>query len=175
MSEFHFDFDPADHFTIDAIGPAGQRTFYLQAGRGIEFVSMICEKEQMRALAEGLLSLLEQIEETFSPAGTAEAASNFDLIEPLIPAWRIAQMGVGYDDEYDRIVIVVQQMIGEEAEDEPEVGRFTLSRRHAEDFAYHALEIITAGRPICPFCGEPIDDDGHFCAGSNGHGKSYVQ
>ncbi|MCO6450041.1 MAG: DUF3090 domain-containing protein [Caldilineales bacterium] len=174
MSDFNYDFDPADHMTIGAIGQPGQRTFYFQAGRGIEFVSMICEKEQMRALGEGLLSLLDQISDAYSRAiPQLDEGIDFALIEPVIPTWRIAQMGVGFDEESDRIVVIVQEMV--EEGDEPEIGRFTVPRALANAFAYHTLNVVEAGRPICPFCGEPMDPDGHFCPGSNGHGKTYVQ
>lgn len=174
MADFTFDFDPADHLTIDAIGEPGQRTFFLQAGRGIEFVSMICEKEQMAALSEGLLGLLDQVAEAFSRStGDPRDAIDFDLIQPVIPVWRIAQMGVGYDDADDRIIIVVQEMVDEG--ETPEVGRFTINREHARAFAHHIMEIVTAGRPACPFCGEPLDPAGHFCPKSNGHGKQYLQ
>ncbi|NUQ38447.1 MAG: DUF3090 family protein [Caldilineales bacterium] len=174
MSDFYFDFDPTDHFTLGALGEPGQRTFFLQAGRGIEFVSMICEKEQMRALSEGLLSLLEQVEEIYHPPHRERAKPyEFGLVEPVIPAWRIAQLGVGYDEERDRVIVVVQELV-EEGE-VAEVARFTLTRAHAEAFAYHALSVVSAGRPTCPFCGEPIDPQGHFCTRSNGHTRSYVQ
>ena len=174
MADFQFDFNPADHFTTGTIGPPGQRTFYLQAGRGVEFVSMVCEKEQMRALGEGLLSLLDQIAQTYNRAVPESRGDyDFDLIEPVIPVWRIAQMGVGYDDDTDQIIIIVQELV--EEGDEAEIGRFILSRKHAQAFAYHALEVVAAGRPTCPFCGEPIDPEGHFCPRTNGHGKKYVQ
>jgi hypothetical protein len=31
-----------------------------------------------------------------------------------------------------------------------------------------ALSVIGAGRPDCPFCGEPVDPDGHLCVRANG-------
>lgn len=174
MATFTFDFDPADHFTVAALGEPGQRTFFLQAGRGIEFVSMLCEKEQMGALGEGLLGLLDQIAEAFDrPTDEPADAIDFDLIQPVIPVWRIAQMGVGYDEEVDRIIVVVQEMV--EPGETADVGRFTIERDHARAFAHHALEVIAAGRPACPFCGQPLDPAGHFCPKSNGHGKQYLQ
>ncbi len=174
MSRFAFDFNPASHLTTGAIGAPGQRTFYLQAGRGIEFVSLICEKEQMRALGEGLLSLLDQIASTFDrPTSDPKQAIDFDLVEPVIPVWRIAQLGVGYDDDDDRIIIVIQELV-EEGE-VAQIGRFLITREHARSFAHHALEIVEAGRPTCPLCGEPLDPAGHFCPKTNGHGKNYRQ
>ena len=80
MSDFQYDFDPVDHFTTGTVGPAGQRTFYLQVGRGIEYISMICEKEQMRALGEGLLSLLDQIAENYNlPVPDTRHGYGFDM------------------------------------------------------------------------------------------------
>ena len=98
---------------------------------------------------------------------------DFDLIQPVIPVWRIAQMGVGYDDDEDRIIIVVQELV--EPGETAEVGRFTIEREHARAFARHALEVIAAGRPTCPLCGQALDPAGHFCPKSNGHGKQYLQ
>ncbi|MCX7852910.1 MAG: DUF3090 family protein [Caldilineales bacterium] len=174
MPDFAFDFDPADHLTVGTIGEPGHRTFFLQAGRGIEFVTMICEKEQMRALGEGLLSLLDQIAEVFHrPTEDPDEPIDFELVHPLVPAWRIAQLGVGYDDEEDVIVIVAQELV--ERGQRPELARFIISREHARALAYHVLRVVAAGRPTCPLCGEPMDPGGHFCPPSNGHGKLYVQ
>ena len=174
MTDFAYDFNPANHFTTGTSGLPGQRTFFLQAGRGIEYVSMVCEKEQMRALGEGLLSLLDQIAESYDrpvPSSTKHFA--FELVGPVIPAWRVAQLGVGYDDETDRIVVIVQEL--QEEGEGGEVGRFTISRELANAFAYHALDVVSAGRTECPFCGEPMEPEGHFCAKTNGHAKSYLQ
>ena len=173
MPVFEYDFDPADHLTTDAIGPPGHRTFFFQAGRGVEYVSMVCEKEQMRALGEALLSLLDQIADVFHRETLPDPDIDMDLIEPVIPVWRIGQMGAGYDDARDRIILLVQELV-EEGE-EPAVARFIITREQARAFAYHALRVVEAGRPICPFCGEPIDPEGHSCFGSNGHSKQYMQ
>lgn len=174
MANFAFNFDPADHFTTGALGVPGQRTFFLQAGRGIEFVSLICEKEQMRALGEGLFSLLDQIAEAFDRHTEELSPSpNMDLVHPVIPVWRVSQLGVGYDDEQDRVVVIVQEMVDEG--EVGEVGRFTIARGLARAFAQKALDVVSGGRPSCPFCGEPLDPSGHFCPRSNGHGKLYVQ
>jgi uncharacterized repeat protein (TIGR03847 family) len=36
-------------------------------------------------------------------------------------------------------------------------------------FARRASALVAAGRPSCPFCGEPIEPTGHFCARSRAH------
>lgn len=172
MTYYHYEFDPADHLTVGTVGKPGQRIFYLQAGKGLEFVSMACEKEQMAALGEGLLSMLDQLDNE-TDESTSTARDKYSLVEPVIPVWRIAQIGVGYDGESDRVVIIVQELT--EEPDNAEMGRFTISREEAEAFAMHVLNVVAAGRPECPMCGELMDPDGHWCARTNGHGKNYVQ
>lgn len=39
----------------------------------------------------------------------------------------------------------------------------------ARGFAGRAASVVSAGRPACPFCGQPLDPDGHLCPRSNGH------
>jgi hypothetical protein len=31
-----------------------------------------------------------------------------------------------------------------------------------------AEALVSAGRPACPFCGQPLDPTGHFCPRDNG-------
>ena len=38
----------------------------------------------------------------------------------------------------------------------------------ARSFVERSLSVIGAGRPDCPFCGEPVDPDGHLCVRANG-------
>jgi len=39
----------------------------------------------------------------------------------------------------------------------------------AREFAGRAASVVSAGRPPCPFCGQPLDPDGHLCPRANGH------
>jgi uncharacterized repeat protein (TIGR03847 family) len=47
--------------------------------------------------------------------------------------------------------------------------RLTFTREQARGLAVHGAELINAGRPRCPQCGEPMDPEGHFCIKKNGH------
>ncbi|HTE66110.1 MAG TPA: DUF3090 family protein [Candidatus Binatia bacterium] len=40
---------------------------------------------------------------------------------------------------------------------------------HAREFVRRAADLIAAGRPLCPFCGQPLEPTGHFCTRTNGH------
>jgi uncharacterized repeat protein (TIGR03847 family) len=52
---------------------------------------------------------------------------------------------------------------------EPAVLRVRISPGVARAFTQRALEIVAAGRPPCPLCGQPLDADGHICVRLNGH------
>ena len=46
-----FEFVAPDHFTAGAVGPPGQRVFYLQSREKGTLITLKSEKEQVRALA----------------------------------------------------------------------------------------------------------------------------
>ena len=57
-----FVFDPPDRFVAGTVGQPGSRTFYLQARRGGQVVSVVLEKVQVAVLAERLGVLLDELE-----------------------------------------------------------------------------------------------------------------
>ncbi len=179
MPEFNYDFDPVSRMTVGTVGPAGQREFYLQARHGLQLVTLKVEKQQVQALAVGINELLEQLGEAppqlrpdlVDPGNPAMA-----LEEPLYPAFVIGQMGLGYDEERDVVILIIQEAVAEEgAEAGAALARFVGSRAMMRDFSEHALSVVAAGRPTCPLCGQPIDPRGHFCPPSNGHSRTLLQ
>ncbi len=38
----------------------------------------------------------------------------------------------------------------------------------ARAFVERTRQVVRAGRPTCPRCGRPIDDDGHVCTTTDG-------
>jgi uncharacterized repeat protein (TIGR03847 family) len=159
-----FDFEAPDHFTCGAVGPSGQRVFYLQARQSPSLVTLKCEKEQVRGLAEYLADLLAR-----RPVAGGEPPRDVALLPPIEAAWAVASLGVGYDEAGDRIVVVANELPEEEAAGEPATARFMITRAQAAAFVKRALELMKAGRPICPVCGRGKDPDGHVCPRSNGH------
>lgn len=174
MPQFIYNLDPVSFITLGTIGPPGRRTFYLQASQGGTVVSLIIEKEQARALFESIDQLLEALDRRFpQPAGTVEEVTyDMGLLQPVNGLWRVGQMGLGYDEDADLIVLIAQELVFEEDEvREPEVVRVTGTRQQLEALSKHAASIVGQGRPLCPLCGNPIDPQGHFCPPSNGHRK----
>ena len=167
MIEMH----PVSRITIDAIGPPGQRVFFLQASQGIETVTLKIEKEQAHVLAQGIDQVLAELAKQF-PREISKVeeplSSELMLRDPLEPLFAIGQIGLGYDESEDVLVLVVQELTVEEEADNAAVARFWATRGQRQALSRHVQERVAQGRPICPLCNRPIDPDGHFCPKSNG-------
>lgn len=173
-----FDLNPVTRITAGAVGKPGQRTFYIQARQDNRLVTLLCEKQQVAALALGVEQLLEQLaEKDPERAGPPDAVLDIDmsLEEPLEPDLRVGQMGLGYDEERNLLVLVAQELLPEDADPSTaSSARFWATAAQMRTLARHAAEVIAAGRPLCPLCGEPMDPenpDAHFCPRKNGHSR----
>ena len=168
MSE-SFDLEKPDFFTAGAVGNPGERVFYLQAREAGRLITLKCEKEQVRALAEYMTGLITKLG---APKGTVP--TDLDLLPFAEPAWIIATLGVGYDEEHGRIIVDAHELFEEEEEgqraaEEPASARVRITREQAQAFAERAKELMKGGRPPCPVCSGPMDPAGHVCPRSNGH------
>jgi uncharacterized repeat protein (TIGR03847 family) len=169
-----FEVDSPDHFTAGAVGPPGQRVFYLQARDTGRLITLKVEKEHVRALAEYVGGLLARV--TGAPGAARGGA---ELLEPLEVAWDVGSLAVGYDESQDRVVVEASELIeaaeeeGAEGgpEPEPAMARFRITRAQAAAFVERANELMKGGRPTCPVCSRPMDPEGHVCPRANGHMK----
>ena len=165
-----YDLNPVVHITADAIGPPGQRVFYLQAGQEDTLVTLVVEKEQVEALAISVEQMLEELENRHPQSvSEMELISQYDLVlrEPIEPLFRVGQMGLGYVEDTDMLIVVAQELTDDS--EEMSVARFWASRAQMKALSEHSLEVVESGRPRCPLCDKPIDHDGHFCPRRNGH------
>ena len=180
MPQFDYDFDPVSRITVGAVGQPGQRDFYLQARTGLRLVTLKIEKQQVQALAVGISQLLEQLGDVLPQLRTDLVNINnprMALEEPIYPAFVIGQIGLGYDEERNLMIIIAQELVVEDADvsSQAALARIVAGREMMRDFSEYALALVSAGRPTCPLCGQPIDPRGHFCPPSNGHSKSLLQ
>ena len=58
MAPGTFELNPVSRITADAVGEPGNRTFFLQARKGALLVTVLCEKEQIRALGVALEEMI---------------------------------------------------------------------------------------------------------------------
>jgi uncharacterized repeat protein (TIGR03847 family) len=151
-----------------AVGEPGERTFFLQTQSRDGVHTVKCEKGQVAALAEHVQRLLADL-----PASGGSSPVPTDLQAPLEPRFVLGTIGLAYDTDADRLVIVLEELVVAD-EDEPDDLdvehdglRLELTRDAAATFCVHALEIVAAGRPACRWCGRPMDLDGHACPRMN--------
>jgi uncharacterized repeat protein (TIGR03847 family) len=162
--------NPVSHLTIGTVGVPGQRTFYLQGSRGMQTISLVIEKEQAMMLANSFESLIEELAQKHpeNPRESQEPVSlDMRLRQPVEALFRVGNMGVGFNEASDQVVLVAYELV--EEDEEPNVVSFWTSRAHVKALIQHTYEVVKAGRPICGNCGRPIDADGHFCPNRNGH------
>lgn len=170
-----FDLNPVTRLTTGAIGPPGQRVFYLQARAGDQLVTLVVEKIQVQSLAVGFEQFLVELSRQYpdlSEASPAFDPGTMELEQPVDPAFRVGQIGLGYDQPTDRVVIVAREQLAEDSDPEQaSVARLWCTRDQLRAMCQWGLEVASRGRPICGNCGEPMDPAGHFCPKSNGHKK----
>lgn len=170
-----FDFDTPDRFVAGAVGEPGSRTFYLQARQGGAVVSVGLEKTQVAALAgriSELLDAMESLEGTLPPYATKD---DRPLEEPMVELFRVGAMALAWDATSGRVVIEAQPLTDEEgfaevaddAADGPDLVRVRVEPSRARDFVRRVASLVAAGRPSCPFCGQPLEATGHFCPKTN--------
>jgi uncharacterized repeat protein (TIGR03847 family) len=123
-----FVFDPPDRFVAGTVGKPGQRTFFLQARKAGQVVSVVLEKVQVAALAERLDALLDELESHGVPDTPPLAAPAIDsepLDEPINEAFRATTLTLGWDPDAERVLVEaradpVEVEIELEADDEDE-------------------------------------------------------
>lgn len=173
MAGTHFEINPVTHITTGFIGQPGKRVFYLQAHDGPQVVTLIVEKQHIEALAYGIEQFLTELKKKFPelPEAVEEYSPDSMALEvPLDPAFRVGQIGLGYDQERDLLVLVAQEVVAEGADpEEAAAARFFATRSQMGALGHYGLELVKQGRPLCGNCGQPIDPEGHFCPRSNGH------
>jgi len=165
-----YELDPVDRIEVAAVGEPGQRRFFLLATGSGRSLTLSCEQSQVQALILRLHQMLEA--QQIEPAeDSATAAST--TAQPGDPEWQIGEMGLGYHEARRMFVLVASQAaVGEsteatEASDAPSF-RFWLSHDQVLAFSKQAEAVLTAGRPLCPRCGLPMDPSGHPCPVMNG-------
>ena len=160
-----FELDPVDHIVVAAVGQPGQRRFFLVAKGSGRTLTLTCEKSQVQALVVRLHQMMEA-QGIDSPEKPRRDAG----LKPGEPDWQVGEIGLGYHEARHMFVLVASQAaVGEEGttDDAPSI-RFWLSHQQAGAFCKQAETVLTAGRPLCPRCGLPMDPSGHPCPVSNG-------
>ncbi len=197
MSIVVHNFEQPDRFVAGTVGEPGQRTFYLQAREGSRVTSVALEKQQVAILAERVDLLLDEATRrsggdvaipAVAPTGTRDGQP---LDQPIVEEFRVGTITLSWDVEEHQVVIelfpvseetVVMESFDTEGdedteEDEPEIQVeveasevlvVKMNAGYARSFVSRAQSVVSAGRPPCQFCGNPLDAEGHLCPRANG-------
>jgi uncharacterized repeat protein (TIGR03847 family) len=182
MSRRVFSFSPPDRFVCGAVGQPGQRTFFLQAAKGGQVVSVALEKVQVAVLAERLAALLLGLRGRGVDVDWSREPDAQPLAEPVQEQFRVGTMTLSWDPQHEQVVIEASEITDQDGEDTgaddtsdfeavdgPDLVRVSLEPADAQAFVTRAVAVMRAGRLPCPNCGEPLDPGGHFCSRRNGY------
>lgn len=162
-------FDPPERFVAGTVGPPGGRTFFLQASDESRVVSVSLEKVQVSVLADRVNDMLDAHAEGTATEPLGEGDTD-PLATPIEDEFRVDTLSLAWDGDRDVLVIECHDQDPEEAEgDTLQTVRVVLTPQAARAFARRCGKVIAAGRPACPFCGQPLDPDGHICPRANGY------
>ena len=134
-----FDIIDPDLFTVGAVGPPGQRTFYVQAVSAGEAVSLKCEKGQVEAMGEYFNGMLTGLDPS-----DWKTIGDVELVEPVESRFVLGQVGVAYDPNVDRVVIVAEELVPED--EEGASARFMVTRDQVRAFVRRARTLVAASR-----------------------------
>jgi uncharacterized repeat protein (TIGR03847 family) len=194
MTHQVYEFEPPERFVAGTVGAPGERAFYLQARGGGRLVSVALEKVQVTLLAEKLDELLGEANRRFGlklPEPDSTPPDNEPLDAPIDEEFRVGTLGLAFDVDTSTVVIeaIAVADTDEETDDEDEVDddeevaeedfeaatadldrlRVRLTPEETRAFIERAKRVVSAGRPPCPLCGQPLDPAGHRCPRHNGY------
>ena len=195
MTHQVYEFEPPERFVAGTVGAPGERAFYLQARGGGRLISVALEKVQVTLLAEKLDELLGEANRRFGlklPEPDATPPDNDPLDAPIDEEFRVGTLGLAFDVDTSTVVIeaiAVADTDDETDDDEDEVDdddevaeedfeaatadldrlRVRLTPEETRAFIERAKRVVSAGRPPCPLCGQPLDPAGHRCPRHNGY------
>jgi uncharacterized repeat protein (TIGR03847 family) len=173
-------FRTPDRFIAGTVGEPGDRSFYLQAVHEARVVSVALEKQQVQVLADRMGLLLEEVHRRFGTdiPPEQEAVDTSPLQMPVDVEFRVGTMGLGWDAESEAVVVellavteaeVDESVVLDDTEEGPDAVRVFLTPIQAREFTTRTERVVSAGRPPCPLCGEPLSPQGHMCVRTNGY------
>lgn len=164
-------------FTVGTIGLPGERTFFIQIRKGTEVLSASIEKSQVAAMSERIHYMLKEIRLAHPlTERPILIRDSLPLDTPVMDEFRIGSIAIFYDEDSELIQIDLRELNfnsedvhDEETSDDVEILRIFITATQALIFSDRADLVVAAGRQPCPFCGLPIDPQGHLCARANGY------
>lgn len=166
MSEIFTEYDTVDEFVVGALGDPGSRVFFVQCRHGEDRITVRVDKQQTQAIAVYLRHVLDDL----PPSREIPIAAS--IVPPFDADFVLGEIGVGYEQFGARILVQLNE-IDSAVGGDPIAGvgngqlRFYLSPAQAYAFCEQSDEVVAGGRPVCRWCDQSIDIDGHYCLRMN--------
>ncbi len=172
-------------FIVGTVGEPGDRAFFLQIISESSSNCIAIEKSQVQALVERLQLMIRELRRN--------KLANLDILNqpgirddgqleyPITEDFKAGVIAISYEQGNQNIDLQIQAMSeedfselveeGDEDSDEetPDLLKISLSIPQVRGFCERATSVVSAGRIPCPFCGIPLDPDGHLCPRANGY------
>jgi len=185
MSRLVFHHESVDRFIAGTVGAPGEREFFLQVQSLDGFHTVSVEKSQVAALSERLRELIREVRRSklasLDELALPATRDNAPLEFPIDEEFGVGVIGITWDSDLQRITVEIQAISeqplqdlltdeeSDQIEDAPDLLRIRLRINQVRGFCERADALVDAGRQPCPFCGLPINVDGHLCPRANGY------
>ncbi len=169
MSDTPTDFGVVSRLDADAVGSPGQRTFRLVVTSREGTATLWLEKEELQALGVAINQLMAQLSgrpewkrygsepEPYKPGGEVSP-------DPLVE-FKIGQLSLGYEADTSMFVLLAHDSEGDP--EGPPTFTCQASSRQLRALSRRIESVLSAGRPRCPLCGDPMEPEGHVCVRAN--------
>jgi uncharacterized repeat protein (TIGR03847 family) len=180
MSRIIYEFNPVERFVCGTVGEPGERAFFIQARTGSRITSVGLEKIQAAALGDRVGAILREIKRANPLLAQPKSVVDSEPLEqPIFEEFRVGVIGLSFVTDSEMVLVELQcatqaesdeeELADDTEEEAPDLLRVYLTLAQAEAFAKRTSAVVGAGRLPCPFCGIPIDSNGHLCPRANGY------
>lgn len=150
-------FSNPDKIMVGVRGEVGNRLFLVQVREGRRLVILKCEKIQLAALAEWISQVMLEL------GRPGNLPDDFSLEPEYESDFVAGDIAVSIDEEAQAIDVTIESI------EEDSTLTLRLTKEWAGGLAIAIVQLVEAGRPLCPLCGGPLDPKGHDCPRTNGH------
>ena len=186
MNRIIYSHENPERFTVGTVGVPGERAFFLQARSASGLNTIAIDKSQVIALSERLRELIKDLRRSelasLDELGLAASSDSAPLEFPIEEDFTAGVIGFTWDGTIQRVTVEVQALTEyaeqellsidadlSDIEEAPDLLRVTLRIFQVRGFCDMADALVSAGRQPCPFCGLPINPEGHLCPRANGY------
>lgn len=164
-----FIFESVERFVAGTVGQPGERAFFIQTRDGNRLVTVAIDKLQVAALAERLELIINDFRRNDSSIRLLPTEIDDAPLElPIESEFEVGSISISWD-ESKKIMSIELLEIATERIETPNVLKVQLSISMCTAFIKRSKALVSAGRLPCPFCGMPIDPEGHLCPRANGY------